>query len=307
MRCPVACAAVVLVVLTVSACETPDEYPRLKPGESFKDCDICPEIVVIPAGSFTMGSPVSEKGRSRDEGPQLRMAIPRPFALGRYEVTRGEFAAFVKATGHQAGDFCWVLPHGSWKNKGRNDWRDPGFQQTDRSPVVCVSWKDAQAYIEWLSRKTGKVYRLPSESEWEYAARARTTTARYWGNDENTVCAHANVNDRTAKVVNRFWGGANCDDAHGKTAPVGSFPPNGFGLYDVLGNAWEWTEDCWNGSYSGAPADGTAWTAGECSRRVLRGGSWMDSPSSVCSAYRYTSTSDNWDVTFGFRVARTLD
>ncbi|MEE8502787.1 MAG: SUMF1/EgtB/PvdO family nonheme iron enzyme, partial [Kiloniellales bacterium] len=148
--------------------------------DTFKDCDTCPEMVVIPAGSFTMGSPASEKGRYNKEGPQHRVSIPRSFALGKYEVTKAEFAAFVHETGRDAQG-CLIRDDGKWKDDDSKSWRNPGYTQSDSHPVVCVNWDDAKAYARWLSRKTGKEYRLPSESEWEYAARASTTTARYWG------------------------------------------------------------------------------------------------------------------------------
>ena len=289
-------------------------YPR-KPGDTFKDCSDCPEMIAIPAGSFTMGSPESETSRegvpekyASRERPQHQVRIPRPFALGKYEVTRAQFSVFVGATGHQTGNSCWVdTGGGNWKDTSGKGWRDPGFRQTENDPVVCVSWKDATAYVEWLSRKTGKNYRLPSEGEWEYAARSHTTTARYWGDDADSGCGYANVHDRTSKKVNGFsWTHHDCDDRYGQTAPVGQFRANGFGLHDMLGNAFEWTADCWHENYDGAPTDGSAWTSGgECGRRVLRGGSWVIVPGVVRSAYRDWSLADDRYYVSGFRVART--
>ena len=174
--------------------------------------------------------------------------------------------------------------------------------------MACVNWNDAQAYVAWLSRETGEEYRLPSESEWEYAARAGTTTARYWGEGESGQCRHANGID--ASVKDRYsgssWPVASCRDGHVHTAPVGSFAANGWGLHDVLGNVWEWTEDCWNDRYAGAPTDGSAWEYGDCSQRVLRGSSWSSRPSDLRAADRGKVASGGPVIRLGFRVARTL-
>jgi formylglycine-generating enzyme required for sulfatase activity len=230
----------------------------------FKDCDDCPTMVVVPAGEFMMGS---ESG-DPDEKPVHRVTISRPFAVGRFEVTFAEWDACVADRG------CQRRPE------------DRGWGR-DRRPVIDVSWDDAKAYVSWLSRRTGKTYRLLSEAEWEYAARGGSAT----------------------QVEGK--GNANCAGCGGQwdskqTAPVGSFRANGFGLHDMIGNVWEWTEDCWKDSYHGAPADGSAWTGGECSRRVLRGGSWLDNPGRARSAFRsYIDTSSRYYF-IGFRVARTL-
>ena len=269
--------------------------------DTFKDCDVCPEMVVIPAGQFMMGSPSDEEGRHVDEGPVHRVQVPS-FALGKYEVTRGQFAAFVRATGYSAGGDCVV----GLSNMASKNWRDPNFSQTDRDPVVCVNWADAKAYVEWLGRETGERYRLPSESEWEYAARAGTTTARYWGNDPDAACTNANVGDRSAKHTFSSLTMHNCRDGHVYTAPVGSFRANGFGLYDVLGNVWEWVEDCWIGSYVGALSNGDSWTTGDCYTRDLRGGSWYSLPERARAARRGSSRPALRGADFGFRVARTL-
>ena len=264
----------------------------------FRDCEGCPELVVVPSGSFRMGSPSSEEGRRDREGPVHRVTISEAFAVGVYEVTRGEFGRFAAATGHKSGDSCWVWD-GEWtEGKG---WRDPGFVQTERHPVVCVSWKDAQAYVKWLSRETGEEYRLLSESEWEYVARGGTSTARYWGETESGQCRNANGAVRTG-----FLGLVICDDGYEWTAPVGSYGANGYGLYDVLGNVFEWTEDCWNESYEGAPSDGRAWESGECGGRLLRGGSWLSTPRYLRSASRGWYPSGDHSGLMGFRVTRTL-
>ena len=243
----------------------------------FRDCPDCPEMVVVPSGSFMMGSPSSEEGRDADEGPVHRVTIVRPFAVGVYEVTFGEWDACVSGGGcggYRPGDKGW----------GRG-----------RHPVIYVSWDDAKAYVDWLSDKTGEEYRLLSESEWEYVARAGTVT-RYWWGDE------IGRNRANCAVCGSRW-----DDE--QTSPVGSFAPNGFGLHDVHGNVWEWVEDCWHEDYVGAPGDGRAWTVGgDCEGRVLRGGSWGHKPQYLRSALRSWGTAGlRVDYFYGFRVARTLD
>ena len=197
---------------------------------------------------------------------------------------------------------------GSWNLDDDASWRAPGFVQGDGHPVVCVSWTDAQAYVRWLSEETGKGYRLPSEAEWEYAARGGKTTSRYWGNGSSAQCAHANGADASAKRVHSGWPVASCDDGVVHTASAGSYDANAFGLFDVLGNVWEWTEDCWHGTYAGAPGDGSAWTrSGDCGLRVLRGGSWDLRPRVLRSALRDRNTTGIRVSSAGFRVSRTLD
>ena len=237
-----------------------------------------------------------------------RVRIGEPIAVGVHEVTRGEWRRFVDEAGHSTGDSCWTYESGEWKEDSGRSWRTPGYSQTDAHPVVCVSWENAKAYVRWLSSETGEGYRLLSESEWEYVARAGGRTARYWGDLETGQCRHGNGADASAKRKYSGWTVASCDDGHVYTAPVGSFEANGFGLHDVLGNVWEWVEDCWHESYAGAPADGSAWTSGgDCARRVLRGGSWFNEPRHLRSANRgWIPAGNRYDVA-GFRVARTLD
>ena len=254
-------------------------------GRVFRDCPDCPEMVVVPARSFRMGSPGDEEGRFDNEGPVHGVTISRAFTVGRHEVTRGEFGRFVSATGRDMSGGCVVWTGKEWKTESGRSWRSPGFGQTERDPAVCVSWEDAKAYVKWLSSRTGKAYRLLSESEWEYAARAGTSTRYSWG-------------DGIGK--NR----ANCAGCGSRwdsrsTAPVGSFAANGFGLHDMHGNVWEWVEDCWNGRYDGAPRDGSAWLAGDCGKRVLRGGSWYHDPRYLRAANR------SWNGT-GLRVRPSI-
>ena len=279
-------------------------------GSRFRDCEECLELVVVASGSYRMGSPSGEEGRDDDEGPVHRVEIGERLAVGVYEVTVGQWRRFARETGYSAGDRCRVYEEeqGEWKwrwGSGRN-WERPGFVQDEGHPVVCVSWEDAQAYARWLSRKTGKGYRLPSESEWEYVARGGTRSARYWGEGERGQCRYANGADEAGKRQYNWTWGASCDDGYVHTSPVGSFEANGYGLRDVLGNVWEWVGDCWNESYEGAPADGSAWTRGNCGARVLRGGSWVDVPMGLRSACRDWGTSGDRISDVGFRIVRTL-
>ena len=279
------------------------------PGQSFRDCPDCPDMTVIPAGTFTMGSPSTESGRQDEEGPQHAVSVRR-IALGTTHVTRGQFAQFVRETGYQAGSSCWTFETQKWEEHQGRDWRNPGFSQDDNHPVVCVNWDDAKAYAAWLSKKTGHEYRLPSEAEWEYAARAGTVTSRYWGDDPSQACRYANVGDQNMNqnIPGVTWTIHDCDDGYVYTSPVGSFLANAFGLKDMLGNAWEWTADCWHANYNGAQSDGAAWTwtsGGSCAERVLRGVSWLSDPQVVRSAYRVRYVTGA-RVNVGFRLARTL-
>ena len=273
----------------------------LKPGRTFRDCPECPEMVVVPAGSFMMGSPHDEEGRDKDEGPRHRVTIPKPFAVGKYEVTRREFEAFVFATGRDmtGGCFYWNVKEKKLKRDGARTWATPGLEQTELDPVVCVSWLDATTYVNWLSVKTGKQYRLLSEAEWEYAARSGTTTPFHVGGSITT--SEANYNG------NFTYGVGTKGVFRRKTTPVGSFKANGFGLHDMLGNVYEWVADCRNSNYRGAPGDGSAWRDGDCSWRIRRGGSWVNRPPYLRSANRAGGIKSHRNIYTGFRVAQTLD
>jgi formylglycine-generating enzyme required for sulfatase activity len=259
-------------------------------------------MVVVPAGRFTMGSPEGEKERepfTKGSEGQLPVTIPRLFAVGRFAVTRGEFAAFVKATGHKAEGGCYAFDGTNWKLQADKSWRSPGFAQDDRHPAVCINWDDATAYAAWLSKTTGQSYRLFSETEREYVTRAGTPTPFSWGT--SITPEQANYDG------NYLYAGGGTKGAYRKaTVPVDSFKPNPWGLYNVHGNVWEWTQDCWNDKNTGNPGDGSARTTGECSRRVVRGGSWLDLPQFLRPAYRDgVTTVDRYD-NLGFRVGRTL-
>jgi formylglycine-generating enzyme required for sulfatase activity len=291
---------------------TPAQERDLKPGDSFRECENCPEMVVVPAGSFTMGSPAGEKDRESNEGPQHVVTISRLFAAGRLHVTVDQFAAFVGDTGYEATSTCRTFEDSAWVDRIDRSWRRPGFIQEGSQPVICVGSNDAKAYVDWLAQKSGKPYRLLSEAEWEYAARGRTQPGaypRFWfGENEKDLCRYGNSADRTSGRIPGWhftWQSAPCDDGYGYTAPAGRYVPNAFGLHDMSGNAYQWTADCWHGDYKGAPADGSAWTTGcRGNNHVARGGAWASPPQNLRSARRlsfYGATGD-----FGFRVARTL-
>lgn len=310
--------AQVLVAMLVAGCAAMQQpvagIADALPGAAFKDCDGCPLMVVVPPGEFVMGSPPSAGPRGRSEGPQLPATISRPVAVARFEVTRDEYAAFMRDSGYSpAPGNCFYLDQetGGWTNDdATKSWRDPGHEQSGDHPVVCASWDDAKAYVGWLSRKTDRNYRLLSEVEWEYVARAGSSSSRPWGDDPDEACRHANVGDLARDRV--VWLGAgqkwatthNCDDGFGFTAPVGRFKANRFGLHDLLGNAGEWVEDCWNDTHAGLTADGSARLSGDCRLRVARGGAWSTGPAGVRSALRSGHPPEIRMNSLGFRVAR---
>jgi formylglycine-generating enzyme required for sulfatase activity len=243
---------------------------------AFKDCAGCPQMLVIPAGEFTMGSPPSEQGAET----QHRVTIAAPFAVGKFEITFDEWGACVKDGGCDGY------------------WPDDQHWGRGKRPVIDVSWEKAKAYVSWLSAKTGKTYRLLSEAEWEYAARAGTTTTYYTGDS---------LSPRAANYDGSEDGSGPSDVNRKKTMPVGSFPPNTFGLHDMHGNVIEWVEDCWHDDYTAAaPTDGSAWLEGNCDGRVMRGGSWEDSQTELRSGARLGEFKDQSSYADGFRVARNL-
>ena len=299
--------AVILFSITISA--------SAQTSNVFKDCPDCPEMVVIPSGNFIMGSPEDESGRFDNESPRHHVSVKK-FSIGQNEVTVGEFHHFVQATqyktdaernvGNLPGCKTWDASDGIFAWRAGQYWNNPGFGQTDRQPVVCISWNDAIAFVKWLTHETGKNYRLPSEAEWEYAARGNTSTARYWENSPKSACLYANVADTTKGPADMQWKNKHeCEDEYFFTAPVRSYLPNAFGLYDMIGNVWEWTEDSFHDDYKGAPSDGSSWQGNDM-KRVFRGGSWNNDPRSARAATRDFGGPAFRISSVGFRVVRTL-
>ena len=244
----------------------------IQPGAVIKDCEKCPELVVVPAGAFRMGD--LKGGGDADEASVRTVTIARPFAVARYETTFAQWDACAAAGACRSGV------------------NDIGFGRGDR-PVILVTFEDAQTYADWLSRESGKRFRLTTEAEWEYMARAGSEARYPWGDDVGT-------------------GNANCDGCGStwddeRTAPAGSFPANAFGVHDAIGNVYEWVADCGRYSYEGAPVDGSRWEAdGACTLRMMRGGSWLSLPRSSRAANRVRNPIGHKSIHIGFRVARSL-
>jgi formylglycine-generating enzyme required for sulfatase activity/predicted Ser/Thr protein kinase len=260
--------------------------PAAVAGSEFRDCAACPLIRVLPAGRFTQGSAAAGAAGAFEQ-PAHAVSIARPFGLGVYEVSVAEFAQYAASGAYPAGS-CETYDR-TWAPQAGRSWSDPGFTQGASYPVACVSWRDAQGYAAWLSQKTGKHYRLPSESEWEYAARAGSALPYPWS-EPAAACADANLADRSAEQKYPGWTVEPCSDGYVYSAPVGSFRPNAFGLYDMLGNVAEWVADCWH-----------------CSERGLRGGSWFTSPERVSVSARNRFPDDYRSNSVGFRLVRELE
>jgi formylglycine-generating enzyme required for sulfatase activity len=293
-----------------------------KPGETFKDCEDCQTMVVIPAGTFKMGSTPEERAREGvpagfgdHEGPVRDITFAKPFAIATTETTRGQWARFVADTkrpiptechDYNAEDDSWAGTKGKLVN-----WQKPGFEQTDDHPAVCISLDDATDYAAWLSKKTGKSYRVPSEAEWEYAARGGTSTARPWGDSVTPICGKAQI------MTSGTWAAINnsdswtdellCSSTKTWTVPVASYDPNPWGVYDMLGNVWEWVADCVAPDHSTLPADGTVQKGGDCANRVTKGGSfhsriWLARPATRGGGQE----GKNRPLASGIRVVRDL-
>lgn len=303
------------IAVFVAVCMPQTKTPASTPGEVFRDCSDCPEVVAIPPGSIQMGSDGTELDGESNERPRHLVTIPAPLGVGRYEVTIEEFGRFVEATGYRASSVCYADPDGDGQYEdlaaSGYGWSKPGFpryEQGAREPVTCVTWHDAQAYVAWLSKRTGKKYRLLTEAEWEYAVRAGSTTPFHWGTERASGCAYGNGADKNVLALKWWpskWPVWPCDDAHLYTSPVGSYKPNQFGLFDMVGNVSEWVQDCYVEDYDDAPSDGSA-VDGACVYRVVRGGNWGNSPNRERSASRDWEKPAMTGHSFGFRVAREI-
>ena len=291
--------------------------PSHQPGDVFRDCPTCPEVVVVPAGTFTMGSSSEDLARAglpneqaARERPAHKVTITKPFAIGRTELTVGEYKIFATESGRIDAKNCtvWNEATKTWGPLAEATWRAPGYAQTDQHPVGCLTFDDARAYTQWLSQRTGHTYRVPSEAQWEHVAKLGTPKDHAAAD----ICKAANVSDALRAEAHggdltdatRFF---TCKDGYVFAAPVGSFQRDALGLSDVIGNIWEWTEDCFIPHYDGAPTDGSARWAEGCERRIVRGGGWYSRSWFVRAAGRSREALDYRSATLGLRVVRQLD
>jgi formylglycine-generating enzyme len=311
------CAAMALAGLVVPQAQAQTRAA----GQVFSDCPDCPPMVVIPTGTFLRGS--SDDERSREGVPKMfadretlraEVTISKPFALGKFEVTRGQYARFVADTRRPDPPTCGLHDPktDTWPQQAGYSWRNTGFYQSDDHPVGCISWTDARDYAAWLAKKTGKPYRLATEAEWEHAARAGTTTTRYWGDAFEPAC-QVQANVMTAETIRRMGSPASwsnkivCSTPVAFTVAVGSYPPNPFGLHDMIGNIHEWVADCFNPTYAGSPTDGSAWQSADCPQRMVRGGGYHSANWLARSAFRGGPVPPEMrPVASGIRVARDL-
>ncbi|MEM1091547.1 MAG: SUMF1/EgtB/PvdO family nonheme iron enzyme [Pseudomonadota bacterium] len=281
-------------------------------AQPFRDCSDCPEMIEIPSGTATLGAEPYEANTKAGDLPLREVTIAYRLAVAKTEVTQAQYRAFMEASGHQMSQ----LGCNTW-NVNRimgyvraHTWEAPGYPQNDSHPVVCVSHEDATAYASWLAEKTGKPYRLLSSTEFEYALRAGTRGPWFWGLSNADACQYANVGDNTFRRHFEYAPVFHCDDGYLQTAPVGSFEPNPWGLHDMLGNAWEWTDDCVHRQSKAIPLDGRAWLAednGDCSRRTPRGGSWVSGTDWVRAAAQAGDGAGYHSQILGFRVALTFN
>jgi len=279
------------------------------------------EFVWVKGGCYQMGQSevekrylIKERGKKKydydNENPQHRVCVDDLY-VGKHEVTVGQFRKFVNATGYRTdaeknsggNNGCYTTKDGRWGWRAGYDWESPGFSQQSSQPVVCVSWNDSQEYIDWLNRQTGKIYRLATEAEWEYAARGGTATMRFWGDDADQACTYANVADQSESPSGLIWNNEHeCNDSYWFTAPVGHYRPNSFGLYDMLGNVWEWCNDWYGSDYYRTSPSNNPQGPSSGSYCVYRGGSWRNRPGSVRSAGRYGASPGLRSFYVGFRV-----
>lgn len=305
------CAAIALLFLASACTKQVSSQSNIQPT-SFVDCEACPEMISISSGTFLLGSGPNEPGSQTDERPQKEIAISE-FAISRFEITYGQFRAFVEDVDYKDESICLSMEEsGGWAHDPNRNWQNPGFEQDPDHPVVCLSWKAAIDYVAWLNKQSNSDdYRLLTESEWEYAARAGSTSVYWWGNNEDDFCGVTNGVDRSAQTRFPSWVRAGkCDDGFVFTAPVGIYnQPNAFGVEDMVGNVWEWVSDCYVDNYISKPTDGAAQNEeGACERRVMRGGAWGDYGAFYLrSAYRGAWDPAQSFTNLGLRVAKSTE
>ncbi|MEQ8509178.1 MAG: SUMF1/EgtB/PvdO family nonheme iron enzyme [Rhodospirillaceae bacterium] len=284
-------------------------------GETFSDCTHCPPMVTLPKGKAILGSEPWSANRKSGDGPIREVEINYTLAVGKHEVTRGQYRAFVDATGYATSYEEGRVGCNTWTHDRilgfvrDHTWDAPGYDQREDHPVVCVNWADATAYAAWLAETTGKPYRLLSSTEFEYATRAGTRGPWFWGTANADACTYANVADSTFRRLYDYAPVFACEDHFERTSPVGAFEPNPWGLHDMLGNAWEWTDDCAHDDMNKVPTDGRAWRGednGNCERRVPRGGSWVSGTDWVRAAAQAGDWALYHSQLLGFRVALTV-
>ena len=285
-------------------------------GDTFQDCESCPEMVVIPSGTAILGSEPWIPNRKGRDGPIREVTIDYTLAVSKFEITRAQYRTFIEATGHETIYKAPRIGCNTWNFDGLlgyildHTWDAPGYDQPENHPAICLSWADASAYAAWLAETTGKPYRLLSSTEFEYATRAGTRGPWFWGPNNADACTYANVADSTFRRLYDYAPVFACDDGYERTAPVGSFEPNPWGLHDMLGNAWEWTDDCVHDDMSGIPTDGSAWYEeddGDCNRRTPRGGAWQSGTDWVRAAAQAADHAHYHSQLIAIRIGLTLN
>lgn len=290
---------------------------KYRAGDMFSDCMQCPQMVVIPDGQSLIGSNINdnekghysagEAGRGATEKPEFTVTLPQ-FSLSKTEITRGQFKKFIESSSYSPSAGCWVFKTALWKFYKKRNWENPGFKQDDNHPVVCVNWNDAQAYVEWLSDKVDKTYRLASEAEWEYAARGGNETTFAWGNSISRACEFNNVYDILGHqtIKSKWLKNVPCEDGAIYTNSVAQYKANGFGLYDMSGNVMEWVDDCWFNHHDVSNTTGKSRRGGVCTKRVQKGSNYQFSQLSLRPAARWSDEPNDRTIYVGFRVMRVL-
>jgi formylglycine-generating enzyme required for sulfatase activity len=303
------CSAVAIALLLLGGLPALAATVDLGPGAVFRDCPACPDMVVVPPGSFAMGFDGGEA--ERYEGPVRQVRIGYSFAAGRFEITNAQYQRFVDATGYDAAEGCNVFVDGTLGKDMARYWADPGYGQPIKpdEPAVCLAWYHVKAYVDWLTEQTGQPYRLLSEAEWEYLAIAPPAGNIVAEGRSAEMCQYANVLDQSGKKLFARQDSVQpvvCDDGFPGVSPVGSFPPNAYGLYDIVGNVWEWVADCYAMPAPAEPTDGHPQLSQGCDRRAVKGGSWATMASRQRPQFRGRDPLSRVSQIFGFRIARDL-